>query len=64
MWTYVLFSLGTTIKEITSNTFTMVDDVSHSDLIVNLPKHGAKTILVKTASSTVSAHIEISSRLK
>jgi hypothetical protein len=53
-WTYVLFSLQTTIKETTSN----VDDVSHSDLTVDLCKHGEKTILVKKASSTVSAHIE------
>ena len=36
----------------------MVDDVSHSDLTVDLRKHGEKTILVKKASSTVSAHIE------
>jgi hypothetical protein len=42
----------------------MVDDVSHSDLTVDLRKHGEKTILVKKASSTVSAHIEKSSRLK
>ena len=34
----------------------MVDDVSHSDLTVDLHKHGEKTILVKKASSTVSAH--------
>jgi hypothetical protein len=47
-----------TIKETTSNTFTMVDDASHSDLTVDLRKHGEKTILVKKASSTVSAHIE------
>jgi hypothetical protein len=56
-WTMVLFGLQTTIKETTSNTFTMVDDVSHSDLTVDLCKHGEKTILVKKASSTVSAHI-------
>ncbi len=42
----------------------MVDDVSQSDLSVNLRKRGEKTILVKKASSSVSAHIEISSRLK
>ena len=57
-WTMVLFGLQTTIKETTSNTFTMVDDVSHSDLTVDLRKRGGKTILVKKASSTVSAHTE------
>lgn len=47
-----------TIKETTSNTFTIVDDVSHSNLTVDLRKHGEKTVLVKKASSTVSAHME------
>jgi hypothetical protein len=47
-----------TIKETTSNTFTLFDDVSRSDLTVDLRKRGEKTILVKKASSTVSAHIE------
>jgi hypothetical protein len=55
-WTYVLFSIRTTIKETTSNTFTMVDGISHSDLTVDLCKRGEKTILVKKASSKVSAH--------
>ncbi len=36
----------------------MVDDVSHSDLTVDLRKHGEKMILAKKASSTISAHIE------
>ena len=47
-----------TIKKTTSNTFTIVDDVSHSDLTVNLSKCGEKTVLVKKASLTVSAQIE------
>ncbi len=53
-----------TIKETTFNTFAMIDDISHSDLTVDLRKRGEKTILVKKVSSTVSAHIEKSSRLK
>lgn len=57
-WSYVLFTLRMTIKETTSNTFTIVDDVSHSDLTVDLRKRGEKTVLVKKASSTVSAHME------
>ncbi len=57
-WSYVLFTLQMTIKETTSNTFTIVDDVSHSDLTVDLCRHGEKTVLVKKASSTVSAHLE------
>ena len=63
-WSYVLFTLRITIKETTSNTFTIVDDVSHSDLTVDLHKRGEKTVLVKKASSTVLAIIEKSSRLK
>ncbi len=47
-----------TIKETTSNTFTIVDDVSHSDLTVDLRRRGEKTVVVKKASSTVSVHIE------
>ncbi len=31
-----------TIKETTSNTFTIVDDVSHSDLTVDLCRYGAR----------------------
>ncbi len=57
-WSYVLFTLRMTIKETTSNTFTIVDDVSHSDSTVDLRRHGEKTVLVKKASSTVSVHIE------
>ena len=57
-WSYVLFTLQMTIKETTSNTFTIVDDVSHSDLTVDLRRRGEKTALVKKASSTVAAHIE------
>jgi hypothetical protein len=37
-WSYVLFTLRMTIKETTSNTFTIVDDVSHSDLNIDLRK--------------------------
>ena len=37
-WSYVLFTLRMTIKETTSNTFTIVDDVSHSDLTLYLHK--------------------------
>ena len=47
-----------TIKETTSNTFTIVDDVSHSDLTLDQRKRGEKTDLVKKASSTVVAQIE------
>jgi hypothetical protein len=47
-----------TIKETTSNTFTIVDDVLHSGLTVDLRRRGEKTVLVKKASSTVSAHLE------
>ncbi len=57
-WSYVLFTLRMTIKETTSNTFTIVDDVSHSDLTVDLRRRGEKTVLVKKASSTVSVHID------
>jgi hypothetical protein len=57
-WSYVLFTLRMTIKETTSNTFTIVDDVSHSDLTIDLRKRGEKTVLVKKASSTISAQIE------
>jgi hypothetical protein len=57
-WSYVLFTLQMTIKETTSNTFTIVDDVSHSDLTVDLRKRGEKTVLVKKASSTLSAQLE------
>jgi hypothetical protein len=57
-WSYVLFTLQITIKETTSNTFTIVDDISHSDLTVDLCKWGEKTVLVKKASSTVLAIIE------
>jgi hypothetical protein len=63
-WSYVLFTLRMTIKETTSNTFTIVDDVSHSDSNIDLRKRGEKTVLVKKASSTVLAQIEKSSRLK
>jgi hypothetical protein len=44
-WSYVLFTLQMTIKETTSNTFTIVDDVSHSDLTVDLCRHGDKLFL-------------------
>jgi hypothetical protein len=47
-----------TIKETTSNSFTIVDDVSHSALTVDLRRCGEKTVLVKKASSTVSGHLE------
>ena len=57
-WSYVLFTLRMTIKETTSNTFTIVDDVSHSDLTIDLRKRGDKTVLVKKASSTLSAQLE------
>jgi hypothetical protein len=57
-WSYVLFTLQMTIKETTSNTFTIVDNVSHSDLTIDLRKRGEKTVLVKKASSTISAQIE------
>ena len=56
-WIYVLFTLGMTIKETASNTFTIVDDVSHSDLTLDIRKRGEKTVLVKKASSTVLAQI-------
>ena len=57
-WSYVLFTLRMTIKETTSNTFTIVDDVSHSYLTLDPRKHGEKNVLVKKASLTVSAQIE------
>jgi hypothetical protein len=57
-WSYVLFTLRMTINETTSNTFTIIDDVSHSDLTIDLRKRGEKTVLVKKASLTLSAQIE------
>ncbi len=50
-----------TIKDTLSSTFTIVNDVSHSDLTVDLRKRGEKTVLVKKAkkaSSTVSQQVE------
>ena len=57
-WSYVLFSLRMTIKDTLSSTFTIVNDVSHSDLTVDLRKRGEKMVLVKKASSTVSQQVE------
>jgi hypothetical protein len=47
-----------TIKDTLSSTFTIVNDVSHSDLTVDLRKRGEKIVLVKKASSTVSQQVE------
>jgi hypothetical protein len=57
-WSYVLFILRLTIKDTLSSTFTIVNDVSHSDLTVDLRKRGEKMVLVKKASSTVSQQVE------
>ena len=51
-----------TIKDTLSSTFTIADDVLHSDLTVDLQKRGEKIVLVKKASSTVSQQVEKSSR--
>ena len=51
---YVLFMCRVTINNSSSNTFTMVEDVSHMKATKDLRKRGEKTILVKTSATVLS----------
>ena len=54
---YVLFMCRVTVQDSSSETFTMVEDVSHMRATKDLRKRGEKTILVKTSSATVSSTV-------